>query len=148
MVAQEVILLYCGNGLCLYYVQLLNLWGVNRANGNQQCRENLQFCDLNFSHQLCAPWHGTDMYYHWYILTWFLHGKRKLIIPLLDVKFYFPYGKQIGMMIWPAIMMYRTNARIYNSDFWSSQGDNYVPRDISATAHNIGCLWYLHYEEE
>lgn len=46
-------------------------------------------------------------------------------------------------------MIYRTNnARIYNSDFWSLQGDKYIPRDISATSDNIWILLYLHYEEE
>lgn len=52
------------------------------------------------------------------------------------------------MMAWPAIMIYRANSRIYNSYFWSSQGDKYDPRDISATVDSVGLLLYLHYEEE
>lgn len=46
-------------------------------------------------------------------------------------------------------MNYRTNnARIYNSYFWSSQGNKYIPRDISATSDSIWIVLYLHYEEE
>lgn len=51
-------------------------------------------------------------------------------------------------MIWLEVMIYRTNARIYNSGFWSSQGDKYSPRYILATADSIGLLLYHNYQEE
>lgn len=69
--------------------------------------ENLCFCDLNFTHLLCAPQHVTDKCYCWYILAWFLHLLKEVKSTFLRDEI-LSLWREVGKMIQPMIMIYRT----------------------------------------